>query len=102
MTDIEQLACTRTYEGNLIKLGEEMGELMQAVSKCYENETPATRQNVVEEMADVLICIDLMRCLLRIDDGRLTDLRHHKMQRNMLRIQRKKNDNGEGDGIADA
>lgn len=96
MTDIERLACSRSYMQNIIKLGEEMGELMQAVSKCYENETPAARQSVVEEMADVLICIDLMRCLLRIDDGRLTDMRHHKMQRNMLRIRGKETDYGEG------
>lgn len=85
MTDIEKLACSVTYEQNIMMTTEEMGELAQALSKVYRDETPATRQAVVEEIADVLICMDIIKCILRIDDAQIADMRHHKMQRNLQR-----------------
>ena len=86
MTDIEKLACSMTYEQNIIKLAEETGEMLQAVSKCYAEETPAARQKVTEEIADAMICMDVIRCLLRISDAELVDMRHHKIKRNLQRI----------------
>ena len=86
MTDIEKLACSKTYEQNLLKLTEEIGELQKALSDCYNDETPVTRQAVVEELVDVNICMDIIRSILRISDAQMTDMRHHKMIRNMQRI----------------
>ena len=86
MNGIEKLACSMSYEQNIIKLAEEAGEMMQAISKCYAKETPEARQNVIEEIADTMICMDLIRCLLRISDAELVDMRHHKMVRNLQRI----------------
>lgn len=85
MTDIEKLACSMSYAQNIMMMNEEMGELAQALSKVYREETPATRQAVVEEMADVLISMDVIKCVLRIDDAQITDMKHHKMQRNLQR-----------------
>ena len=86
MTDIEKLACSKTYEQNLIKLTEEIGELLKALSDCYHNETSITRNAVVEEMVDVQICMDIIKSLLRIGDDRIAYMRHHKMIRNLQRI----------------
>ena len=86
MTDIEKLAKSMTYTENMLKLTEEMGELAQAVSKVHWLRTPERRQKVIEEMADVLICMDIVRSLLEIDDGDLKDMYHHKMLRNLQRI----------------
>ncbi len=86
MTDIEKLACARTYEQNIIKLTEEVGEMQQAISKCYEEETPETRAKVIEEMADSLICMDVIKCILRISEKDLAEMWKSKMARNMQRI----------------
>jgi len=86
MTDIEKLAYAMTYEQNLMKLNEEMGELSQALSKVYAEDTLATRQAVVEEMVDVMISMDAVRCMLQIGDAEITDMRHYKMIRNLQRI----------------
>lgn len=86
MTDIETLACAKSYERSIVTLTEEMGKLAQAVGRLYEDETPRTRQDVVEAMTDVQIGMDVIRCLMRIDDDQITDMRHHRMQRNLLQI----------------
>lgn len=86
MSNIKKLACSMTYEQNIIKLSEEVGELLQAVSDAYMAESPYTRQHVIEEMADVIICMEIIRYLLRIDDAQLVDMKHHKMLRNLQRI----------------
>lgn len=86
MTDIERLALSRTLDGNLLKLAEECGELTQAISKYYEASNLINRQRIIEEMADVLICMETVRYLLEITDAELTDMRYHKMKRNLQRI----------------
>lgn len=86
MTDIERLACSISYEHNLLKLAEESGELLQAIVKAYEKDNQKTRQAVVEEMVDVMICMDAVRCILRIDEAMITDMRHHKMVRALQRL----------------
>lgn len=86
MTDIERLAGSRTFEGNLLKLAEECGELTQAISKYYEASTLANRQHIIEEIADVLICMETVKAALDITEAEITDMRYHKMIRNMQRI----------------
>lgn len=63
MTDIEKLAMSRTLDGNL-----------------------TNRQRIIEEMVDVMICMDVIRVGLEITDAELIDMRHHKMKRNLQRI----------------
>lgn len=86
MTDYERLASTKTFEENLLKLAEEMGELTQAISKYYEASNRANRQNIIEEMVDVLISMEMVKIILEISEAEMTDMHHHKMVRNLQRI----------------
>lgn len=85
--DIERLRQSKTKIGNTLKLTEEMGELAQAVSKVHWLPTPERRQKVIEEMVDVQICMDIICKELHITDAELIDMRHHKMLRNLMRIE---------------
>lgn len=85
--EIERLKESRCYSDNVIKLQEECGELTQAVAKEYFRGTPETRQHVIEEMVDVKICMDILCKELHITDAELADMRHHKMLRNLMRIE---------------
>ena len=87
-SDIIRLAASRSVSGNVLKLCEELGELAQAAAKYWDDPgNPKRRQDVVEEMADVLICIDLICHQWDISNAELTDMRHHKMLRNMARLE---------------
>lgn len=85
--DIERLRQAHCYSDNVIKLQEECGELTQAVAKEYFQCTPTTRQHVIEEVVDVQICMEIICRELNITDAELTDMRHHKMLRNLMRIE---------------
>lgn len=87
MNDIDRLANSRTADENLMKLAEENAELTQAVSKYYERTTTANRQHIIEEMVDVLISMDVVRHDLCITDAEMTDMRYHKMKRNLQRLE---------------
>lgn len=92
MTDIEKLYHAKNYEENVMKLCEEAGELIQAVVKDCLNQTPKNRQNVIEELVDVEICMQVIILELKITDAELTDMRHWKMERNLQRAARSKQD----------
>lgn len=85
--EIERLRQSYCYSDNVIKLLEECGELTQAVAKEYFLHTPATRQHVIEEMVDVQICLEIICRELDIDEAELIDMLHHKMLRNLMRIE---------------
>lgn len=85
--EIEKLKESRCYSDNIIKLCEECGELTQAVAKEYFRGTPETRQHVIEEIVDVQICIAIICKELHIEDSELVDMGHHKMLRNLMRIE---------------
>ena len=85
--DIERLRRAHNYPDNVLKLCEECGELIQAVVKDSLYDTAATRQHVIEEITDVRICMDILCKELRITDAELVDMRHHKMLRNIMRIE---------------
>ena len=87
MTDIEKLYHAKSYDENVMKLCEEAGELIQAVVKDCLNQTPQNRQNVIEELVDVEICMKILFLELEITDAELTDMRHWKMERNLQRVQ---------------
>ncbi len=86
MTNIEKLEKSKDWAGNVLKLCEECGELTQAaVKECMRGDAES-RQSVIEEMVDVMICMDVIRVGLEITDAELIDMRHHKMKRNLQRI----------------
>lgn len=86
MTDREKLITLAEHHGNalnIIMLSEEAGELMQAVSKWYraavvnddwfsiEDCLAEKRADVLEELADIKICMDIIMLMLDITPGEL-------------------------------
>ena len=53
---------------------EECSELQQAISKCYRNKElipTEVRENLIEEMADVMICLDQLKVIFHINEEEL-------------------------------
>lgn len=53
---------------------EECSELQQAISKCYTNQElipTEVRENLIEEMADVKICLEQLKLIFHISDEEL-------------------------------
>lgn len=53
---------------------EECAELQQAISKCYRNKElipTEVRENLIEEMADVMICLEQLMAMYSITDEEL-------------------------------
>lgn len=63
---------------------EECAELIQAISKCLRSkeEIPIKeRMNLIEEMADVMICIQQLQCMYYISDEELYSMKQKKENR---------------------
>lgn len=58
---------------------EELSELMQAISKAYRNKT--NQANLIEEMADVLICVQTMAYAFGITNEQLQHAANCKIER---------------------
>ena len=66
---------------------EECSELIQAISKCKRYGCiNKYRENLIEEMTDVLIMIDELKMIYQISDVDITDIRQSKMDRQSYRI----------------
>lgn len=65
---------------------EECGELIQAVSKCLRGKPDAT-DNLAEEMADVTICLHLLKEMYGITDAQLDEWITRKTARQCERMQ---------------
>ena len=66
---------------------EECSELIQAISKCKRYGCiNKYRENLIEEMADVLIMIDELKMIYQISDVDISDIRQYKMNRQSYRI----------------
>lgn len=63
---------------------EECGELIQAISKMKRGKNNYT--NLVEEMADVLISIELLKQIYNIDDNDLQGWIDFKVNRNYEKV----------------
>ena len=66
---------------------EECSEFIQAISKwkrygCINK----YRENLIEEMTDVLIMIDELKMIYQISDVDISDIRQYKMNRQSYRI----------------
>ena len=66
---------------------EECSELIQAISKCKRYGCiNKYRENLIEEMTDVLIMIDELKTIYQISDVDISDIRQYKMNRQSYRI----------------
>lgn len=64
---------------------EECSELIQSISKVIRNKEGSV-DSVIEEVADVLICIEWIRDILDIDDDTLAEAKEYKIRRIQTRI----------------
>lgn len=65
---------------------EECSELIQAISKCLRGKPDAT-DNLAEEMADVIICLYLLKEMYGITDAQLNEWIARKTARQSKRMQ---------------
>ena len=66
---------------------EECSELIQAISKCKRYGCiNKYRENLIEEMTDVLIMTDELKMIYQISDVDISDIRQYKMNRQSYRI----------------
>lgn len=75
-----------TY-GNGIQLVvcmEELSELTQAISKEIRGKDD--RNNLVEEMADVIICLEILKQVFEITDKDIDSWIKYKQERNLFRM----------------
>ena len=63
---------------------EELSELSQAISKEIRGKD--NRSNLVEEMADVLICIEILKQVFEITDEDIDSWIKYKQERNLFRM----------------
>lgn len=98
--DIKKIADTYGYEAQSRQLIEEMAELTQAINKywrkqllCGQNEiievplgTPEEKA-IIEEIADVQICIKQVKYLLGIRDKDIIPIIEQKLNRQLERIE---------------
>ena len=96
---IKEIADTYGYDAQSRQLIEEMAELTQAINKYWRKQlecgklTPFATQpgneewkNIVEEIADVQICIKQVKYLLDIRDMDIIPVLEHKLNRQLERI----------------
>ena len=70
---------------------EECAELIQAISKCIRTkEFPAIeeREHLIEEMADVMFCIEQLQVMYSITDEELYAMKQSKEKRTMERMKK--------------
>ena len=81
-------------ENQMAQSIEELAELIVAISKClrYKDDIEA-RNNLVEEIADVLIMIDQLKIIMNIKDYEIECYRRYKLERLERRIENEKKSN---------
>ena len=74
-------------ENQMAQSIEELAELIVAINKClrYKDDIEA-RNNLVEEVADVLIMIDQLKIIMNIKDYEIDCYRKYKLERLERRI----------------
>ena len=81
-------------ENQMAQSIEELAELIVAINKClrYKDDIEA-RNNLVEEIADVLIMIDQLKIIVNIKDYEIECYRRYKLDRLERRIENEKESN---------
>ena len=69
----------------LNQLIEECGELIQAISKSLRGKEDTTN-NIEEEIADVEIMLEQIRCLLNLSEETINEIKISKVKRERNRI----------------
>ena len=70
---------------------EECAELIQVISKCVRsNNFPAVeeREHLIEEMADVMFCMEQLQVMYSITDEELYAMKQSKEKRTMERMKK--------------
>ena len=67
---------------------EECSELIQAISKCKRYGcVDKYRDNLIEEIADVLFAIDELKLIYSISDDTISEIKQYKIDRQAYRIE---------------
>ncbi len=95
--NIRNLLHANTAENNNAICMEECAELIQAISKMQRywldsDDGIKAKMNLVEEIADVIICIDLLKEMYCIGNTTLETMIDAKMDRNLRRIEENENE----------
>lgn len=70
---------------------EELGELQHEITKSLRGNL--RKEHLIEELADVLICIEQLRIKYNISDDELQEWIDYKYKRNCRRLEQEKEDN---------
>lgn len=81
-----ELYCGKNYQRLL--WCEELGELVQAISKYYRNISLSTYNNLIEEMADVTIILEEIKASVGISDIKIEEVISEKIKRTKERLKR--------------
>lgn len=89
--DVDKLVSAQTRDKNLLRCAEEAGEWVQTLSKMaritdWETQYTRRRSKVVEETADLVICIAMTCFMYDIVPMELEEMLRIKMERNLERI----------------
>lgn len=82
---------TRDFDVLAMQTMEECGELIQALSKYVRDDIPAElirrskKENVIEEISDVLVCIERLKDWLNISDEEIENMMLFKLDRTIER-----------------
>lgn len=69
---------------------EELSELTQAISKEIRGKDD--RSNLVEEMADVIICLEILKQIFAVTNVEIEEWVKFKQERNLKRVNCEKKD----------
>lgn len=86
--EIEKLVKKNGIKHQSMIAMEECAELQQVISKCYRNKElipTEVRENLIEEMADVMICLQQLQYMYYIDDEELYAMKQKKENRLITR-----------------
>lgn len=88
---IKLLLSSKTESENKVRIIEELAELQKEIAKDLRNHlTPETRvidcKNILEEFADVVIELHMLKEIYNISDSELDKAINEKMEKNLNRI----------------
>lgn len=86
--DVLEVIASGGYNIQSLIAMEECAELQKAISKVirYGDEDKDTYDNLVEEMADVIICLEQLKVMYQITEDELQAMIERKHNWNMKRI----------------
>lgn len=86
--EIEKLVKKNGIKNQSMIAMEECGELIQAISKCVRSKElipTEVRENLIEEMADVQICLEQLQVIFHISDAEILCWKEAKENRLLTR-----------------